>query len=385
MRLSVLAAAAPVLSIIPMVGLATGALFPLLALDLSSAGFSQGFVGLVTSCFYAGSFLGAMTFPVLVRRRGRRASLILALVGLFVVSFLLSYADEEWAWLALRGVGGYLLAATYVITDSWVAALGDRRSRGQLMALYEILRLGAVALGPSLVAVEATELGIQIAAGVYLLALIGTAWSGEPKGEAGAVQPPKPSLSLLRCFLPAYLILTCAGFANSSFYALGAVYAENLGFVRTDVALFAGIVLFTPALTELPLGAIADRMRRMLVVAAIGAIALCASSAIAVYRPETLASLTALAVLVGGGVVPLYALTLSRIADSVDQADMINAAKLGLLFYSVGGISGPAASGAMMDLIGASGLYVALGATSGAVILLAAADLARRCCAEQPA
>ncbi len=58
----------------PFFGFSTGALFPLVALELDHRGFGEAFIGSVTSFYYAGSVTGALTYGWIVNRVGYKAA-----------------------------------------------------------------------------------------------------------------------------------------------------------------------------------------------------------------------------------------------------------------------------------------------------------------------
>ncbi len=58
----------------PFFGFSTGALFPLVALELNRLGFGEAFVGSVTSLYYAGSVTGALTYGWILNRVGYKGA-----------------------------------------------------------------------------------------------------------------------------------------------------------------------------------------------------------------------------------------------------------------------------------------------------------------------
>ena len=60
----VLRRTAPILASVPFIGMATGALFLLIALELERADFSNAMVGVVTAAYYLGSVTGTVFFLV---------------------------------------------------------------------------------------------------------------------------------------------------------------------------------------------------------------------------------------------------------------------------------------------------------------------------------
>ena len=146
----------------PFFGVSTGALFPLVALELNRLGFGEAFVGSVTSLYYAGSVTGALTYGWVLNRVGYKVAFFAMAMLAGVATFALTQFDDPFVWLGLRFLGGYALGGYYIVVDSWVPALGTRRTRGRLFAGFETLRLLATAIGPSLIVVGATTTSITL-------------------------------------------------------------------------------------------------------------------------------------------------------------------------------------------------------------------------------
>lgn len=372
------------LAAVPFFGISTGALFPLVALELDRLGFGEGFVGLATSLYYAGSVIGALTFGWVLARLGYRVSFFFVAMVAGTTSYALTLSDVPIVWLGLRILGGYALGAYYVAVDSWVSALGTRTTRGRLFATYETLRLIATAVGPSLIVVGATSASLTIVACGYAVSFAPALLSSAPPPKPGSQSLSSDTIGMVRCFPFALAIAFCGGVANASFYGLSAIYAKEIGFDKATVAMFVGIVLVAPAISEVPIGALADRFRRMPIAAWASILAAAASLTLALWSPSDFWLVAAAGVLVGGSMVPLYALGLSRMVDAVGEQDVVSATTVGLLAYNIGALSGPVAAGVAMQQYGPSGLYLFLAAVAVAAALSSMADVTKgRCCPEQ--
>lgn len=372
------------LAAVPFFGISTGALFPLVALELDRLGFGEGFVGFATSLYYAGSVAGVLTYGWVLTRFGYKTSFVLVATLASVASYALTLSEGPISWLGLRFLGGYALGAYYVVVDSWVSALGTRNTRGRLFATYETLRLIATAIGPSLIVIGATSASVSLVACGYAVSFVPVLLSGAPAPRPEAQSLSTDLTGMARCFPFALAIALCGGVANASFYGLSAIYAKEIGFDKAAVALFVGIVLVAPAISEVPIGALADRLRRMPVAAGASMLAAAASLALALWPPASFWLVAAAGVLVGGSMVPLYALGLSRMVDAVGEQDAVPATTAGLLAYNVGALSGPVAAGLVMQQLGPSGLYLFLAAVAAVAAIASMADMTwRQCCAEQ--
>ena len=149
------------------------------------------------------------------------------------------------------------------------------------------------------------------------------------------------------------------------------------------IAAFVGIVLVAPAISEIPIGALGDRYRRMPVAAAVSFTATVSCFFITIVMPTNVITLIIASVVVGGCLVPLIALGLARIVDAVGEREIIRATTAGLLAYNAGALCGPAAAGFAMEQLGPGGLYLFLGFIASAAMLAAVVDTTKaKCCPE---
>jgi MFS family permease len=367
----------------PFFGFSTGALFPLVALELDRLGFGETFIGSVTSLYYAGSVTGALTYGWILTRVGYKAAFFAMALLAGVATFALTRFDDPSVWLGLRFLGGYALGGYYIVVDSWVAALGTRQTRGRLFAGFETLRLLATAIGPSLIVVGATTTSMTLVAIGYAVSFVPALFNDAPNPKAKDRRHSGGIAGLARCFPFALAVAFCGGIANASFYGLSAVYAKALGYDAVQIALFVGIVLVAPAVVAIPVGALADRFRRMQVAMSIAGLSLLACIFVSLVQPTSFWIVTAAGVVAGGCLVPLYAIGLGRIVDAVGEQDVILATTIGLLAYNAGALFGPVAAGFAMEWTGPGGFYIFLGVVASVATLLAATDMHRsRCCPE---
>lgn len=367
----------------PFFGVSTGALFPLVALELNRLDFGETFVGSVTSLYYAGSMVGALSYGWVLRRIGYKIAFFLMAMLAGLATFSLTRFDDPSMWLALRFVCGYALGAYYIVVDSWVSALGTRSTRGRLIAGFETLRLLATAIGPSLIIVAATTTSFTIVALIYAVSFVPALLNDAPNPKAKPNERSNGVVSLVWCFPFALAVAFCGGIANASFYGLSAVYADALGYDTVQIAIFVGVVLVAPAIFALPIGALADRMGRMPVALLIAVLSMLACLFVSLMQPTSFWLVTTASVVAGGCLVPLYVLGLSRIVDAVGERDVIPATTAVLLSYSFGALCGPVAAGFAMELVGPAGLYVFLGMVALIATLLAVADMYLwKCCPE---
>ena len=368
-------------TVIPLFAVGTGALYPLIALELSAGGHGAALIGAVTSAWYLGAFVGAaLSGPVLSRLGYRRAFVWLALLAAASV-WGLTLTTSPAIWLILRFLGGLGLGTYYLLIESWLSAGATSATRGRMLAAYEAIRVGAVAVGPLLLIVVSTHTAMALIGATFLVAIVPVAKARPP---AATFQPVKwrDALSLFVCSPCTLSLAVVAGLLASSFYGLGAIYAEGLGFAKPEIALFVSLTLLAPVLSQLPVGAIADAYGRAPTGALIAAAAAVGAVVLALDVPGSFVSVTAVGVLVAGLSHPLYALSLGRLVDGGHSP--IAATTAGLIGYNVGTMTGPLGAAAAMDYAGPAGLY---GWVAACLVLAAGAAVPailqspRRCCA----
>ncbi|MEP3277507.1 MAG: MFS transporter [Stappiaceae bacterium] len=372
------------LTAVPIFGLSTGALFPIIALRLQDLGSDPAFIGLVTALYYCGSFIAALTFGNVLSKVGYRAGFAISAILAASATYALTLTDDQVSWLMLRFVGGFSLGAYYIVVDGWFQALADRRSRGKLFATYETVRLAATALGPFLLVLAATNASLVIVALAYIVSVAPALLTKEPEGTKQKTYRFSGLFETVRCFPAAILVAVCGGIANASFYGLSAIYASGIRLSLDAIAFFVGFVLVAPAISQIPFGALADRFTRMSVALSC---ALAAVSACVVLITVAAPSLWIVCIggaIVGGSMVPMYAIGLSRIVDASDDADTIQATSAGLIAYNFGAFVGPVSAGISIAYIGPIGLCVFLSVVASIAFLSALSDIKiSRCCPEQ--
>ncbi len=170
------------LGAVPIFAVSTGALYPLIALELSSRGYGNALVGAATSAWYLGAFLGTVLGGRILARFGyHRAFAFTAILAAFSV-WGLNLSASPALWLCLRLLGGFGLGAYYLLMESWISGLATPATRGRMLAIYEAMRIGAVALGPVLLIVVSAHTAFYLI-GVLFISAILTSGRGQAAND----------------------------------------------------------------------------------------------------------------------------------------------------------------------------------------------------------
>ena len=340
--------------------LASTGLFPLVALELSARGFDDRTIGAMTSVFYLGGVLSAFSYGAYLGRFGLRIGIATAAVLAAASTAGLTLFDSSWIWVGLRFVTGFALGSYYLTMDSWMGSLASPSSRGRLFATYTTVRVLATAIGPIIIIVGSTQFSILALCMIFVIAAIPSSFNEETANSVGKSIDLPSILNTVKQFRWMFLIIMCCGLQNASFYGLGAVYSKAVGMSDARTAFFFSAVLFAPVLIGIPIGGLSDRFTRMGVASYISMAAAAMAFAMSVAVNLGLWALTIGGVIVGGCMVSMYGLALSRIVDLMGSDQSVRAATVALLAYQLGSFLGPVSSGLLTHKFGTENLYVAI-------------------------
>jgi MFS family permease len=321
-------------------------------------GFPELTVGLLGSVYFAGLLAGTLAAPAIIRRGGHirayTAFVALAIVSVILMPVLLA----PWTWLACRALIGFVFAGLYAVIEAWINAKATNSNRGALYALYQIANFAASASGQ----LALKPLGpdgfssFAVAGALLALAIVPMAMTSvDPPAQPRSVRP--RLIWLARLAPLSCCAVFAAGAANGALFALGPVFAVEIGMTASSVPLFTSSVVLGSALGVLPIALVSDRVDRRLVIAAVMiAGAACEVALSRAAAPG--ASLIVLGFLVGLTTYSLYTLAVSLANDRGAPHDLVFIS-VGLLFiYCVAAIASPAVASVLMKDFGPQMLFV---------------------------
>jgi MFS family permease len=321
-------------------------------------GFPDLTVGLLGSVYFAGMLAGTLAAPAIIRRGGHIRAYA-AFVALAVTSvILMPVMVFPLAWLACRALIGFVFAGLYAVIESWINAKATNSNRGALYALYQIANFVASASGQ----LALKPLGpdgfssFAVAGALLALAIVPMAMTSvDPPAQPRSVRPRLVwliRLAPISCFAG-----LAAGAANGALFALGPVFAVEIGMTPSGVPLFTSSVVLGSALGVFPIALISDRVDRRLVMAAVMiAGAACEFALSRMAAPGVW--LIVLGFLVGLTTYSLYTLAVSLANDDSAAHDLVFIS-VGLLFiYCVAAIAAPAVASVIMKDFGPQILFV---------------------------
>lgn len=342
----------------------------LLAVRGNMEGFPLVLVGLLMSAYFVGFMAGCQFAPAMVKRVGHiRCFTALASVA-SAAALAYALAVEPVFWLALRVVTGFSLAGLYMIIESWINETVDNDQRGRTLAVYRVADLSAATLGQIMLGLAdpAAFTLFAIVSILISLALVPVAMTttAQPRPIASA------KLDLRKLFrispLAAFGCLA-VGAANGAFWAVGAVYVQNLGYPVTTVAIFMTAAVIAGALVQFPLGLISDRIDRRLVVIATAALCTASGVFLALMGGVSGEMLLYGAFAFGFTAMPIFGLCVAHANDRAEPHEYVTLAAGLLLLYGAGAVAGPVIAPIAMNAFGPGALFIHTSAIYGALVL----------------
>ncbi|HKY94630.1 MAG TPA: MFS transporter [Kiloniellales bacterium] len=349
-----------------------GLLNSLLGVKLTLAGYTTDVAGLVLAGFFVGIVTGALLSPRLVQRVGH-IRVFAAMAGLASVAALVHAALlDPWLWGAMRALAGFALTSMYVVVESWVNDRAQNTFRGRLLAVYMILWLISMAAGQLLIDVAdpAGSSHFLLIAGFFSACVVPLALATQSAPDYSS--PARvPLFALWRIAPLATVAAAMVGLIHGTLVGMASVYAQSADYSTREVALFTAAIYVGGIVLQLPIGRLADRVERRLVLAGI-TLAAAGAALLALWLSErSFAGLLAATALLGGLCLPFYSLTLAIANDRLSQNQMVGASATIYLLVGIGAIAGPPIAGLVMERVGTGGFFLYLAATQAALGLFA--------------
>ncbi len=338
---------------------ASGLLLVLLPLRMTAEGFSVQSMGWVAAAHGAGFLAGCLITSRMVSAIGHVRAFAALAAALSAIALSFATFNSPAAWVTLRFAGGVCFVGLYAVAESWIAECTPSPLRGRVLGFYSVCTRVALVIAPlslSWLAIEGPWAFMLVSA-LCSLALL-------PVTTTRSANPPttvRRALSIGHLYrLTPVGLLGCfsVGLINAPLLSLVPVYggATGLG-VDTIVVLFPVLQLGSLVL-QWPLGRWSDRVdRRRIICGQCLAVALL-SLPLALLDAPPQWLLLSLLFLLGGAALSIYAICVAHAGDHASPGQMVSLLSGLLLAWGAGAAIGPAVAAAVMDSVGAGGLFL---------------------------
>jgi len=350
--------------------LSTWGLFTGLALLLVTAGVYSTLVGIraelkqlptlvsggITTAYYAGFLLGSW-YTLRALKQVGHIRVYAALASLLSASVLITGVyDSPIVWILMRSSTGFCFAGLYVVAESWLNGLATNTFRGRLLAVYNVVTIGAYGAGQLLVFnFDARTLtGFAFAAVISSLAVIPVVMS-EQAATPNVDNHTHITMRELAKIVPTGAgTILLVGLAHGGMLGMAVIFAtrEGLSVGRVGI-LIAAINLGGMALTW-PISSASDDLDRR-IIGVLSSLAVIVLGLVMLTQTPSSWVTTALLFAIGGFSFPLYAVGGAYTNDWVSQEQMGAAASQLVTLYGFGAMIGPLVAAPFLDIIGTQG------------------------------
>ena len=350
--------------------LSTWGLFTGLALLLVTAGVYSTLVGIraelknlptlvsggITTAYYAGFLLGSW-YTLRALKQVGHIRVYAALASLLSASVLITGVyDSPIVWILMRSSTGFCFAGLYVVAESWLNGLATNTFRGRLLAVYNVVTIGAYGAGQLLVFnFDARTLtGFAFAAVVSSLAVIPVVMSEQAATPNVDNHTHITMRELARIVPTGAGTILLVGLAHGGMLGMAVIFAtrEGLSVGRVGI-LIAAINLGGMALTW-PISSASDDLDRR-IIGVLSSLAVIVLGLVMLTQTPSSWLTTALLFAIGGFSFPLYAVGGAYTNDWVSQEQMGAAASQLVTLYGLGAMIGPLVAAPFLDIIGTQG------------------------------
>ncbi len=344
-----------------------GLLGTLLSLRMTTGGLSPLATGTIQAAYYIGLVIGALSCQRLVQRVGhiRTFAALAAITTATVMLHGLYFSAPFWALLRL--ITGIANTGLFMVIESWLNERTAPDARGRVFSLYMMLSYLGIGIGQLML-----NFGNGQGNGSFFLAGILLSLCLVPVSLTRAISPEMPEPSRFR--LTALLrktplgILGCfaAGLINSSFYAMGPVFAHAIGLTVSELSLFMSAAVFGGLALQWTIGGISDRFDRTIVLPVLAAM-ICGMAILVILAAAASFSLLLVAMVLYGGIgFTLYPVAVARGHDLFEPGQVVAVSSGLLLGYGLGASIGPVLAAATMSIAGTPyGLFVFVALVAG--------------------
>lgn len=350
--------------------LSTWGLFTGLALLLVTAGVYSTLVGIraelkqlptivsggITTAYYAGFLLGSW-YTLRALKQVGHIRVYAALASLLSASVLITGVyDSPLVWIIMRSSTGFCFAGLYVVAESWLNGLASNTFRGRLLAMYNVVTIGAYGAGQLLVFnFDARTLtGFAFAAVVSSLAVIPVVMSEQAATPEIDNHTHITMRELARIVPTGAGTILLVGLAHGGMLGMAVIHAtrDGLSVGRVGI-LIAALQLGGMAFTW-PISSASDDIDRR-IIGLLCCIAVIALGAVMLLQSTNSNSTILLLFAIGGFSFPLYAVGGAYTNDWVSPEQMGAAASQLVTLYGFGAMIGPLVAAPFLDIIGSQG------------------------------
>jgi len=349
--------------------LGTGVLFALIPVKLAADGYPASAAGGISTIFSLCFLVGCIVGPRLIRLIGPNHA-PLALAGINAALAMLHWLfPGPVTWSIFRGIGGIATASYFVLVESWLAAQSRPETRGLVFGVYMVANRLAFAFGQIVISFVKPASILNL----FLLSALAYALAPLLRPRANAVIPTMTSPSLVTYLeLPRMVPAAAAaslmhGLVFGTVPALLPKWGVDAGFSIGAIAEMLAAMQIGGIVMQLPISYASDRFERRTVMI-VSVFATAVASLLVLQIPMS-GRWTWLAMMLvwGGFSSTLYSLAAAHANDLAPPERRVAWVSSIMLLWGTGAAVGPLMASLLMDMKGATMLWVYAAFVSAAI------------------
>jgi len=349
---------APLYATVLFAQIALGLLTPLTPILLISHGIATFAIGIVASAYYGGTLVGSLVVPWVLMRIGHIRALVIFCVVAADATLLTRGVASVVPWIGIRFVVGMCSIGVFTVVESWLNATARRGIRGRVFGFYMFASWTGSVMGASSLSLFKSA-GSLLTIGVigFLTALLPTTLLS----RVGPALPVRARLSLRELFaLSPAGVVTCfaAGMSSGMFFSMFPVVMARAGIDQDGISLGVSLSLLAGMGMQFPVGMLADRIRRVVIVRSMLAVAIAAC--VGLFRSHTLVWFATFGAVYGATAGVLYGLGVGLTADRAAQEQLLGVSAGVLFAWASGACTGPLLAAGAMAALGYPGVFAML-------------------------
>lgn len=356
--------------------LGLGGIAPLDAISGAELGFSEGEVGLLGSLHFLGFFVGCWWAPRLMGEVGHSRAFA-AFTACGTISILAhTLSDNPLAWMALRVLSGMAIAGCYTIIEAWLQSKVTNENRGRAIGVYRVVDISGT-LGAQLligVLTPASYVSYNILALICCATLFPLALSRAEAPFSQTAPRLRPKLAWRISPLAAAAVVV-SGVSGAAFRMVGPYYALTVGLHPESIAAFLAFYVLGGAVAQFPVGWLADKFDRRVVLVGLSLVTILACAASVMVRDLGVVPITLAAAAFGFATFPIYSVASAHAHDFVDNDERVDLSASQLFLYAVGATISPYVVSMLIGRFGAMGMFGFLAMVHTALLLFGLARL----------
>lgn len=339
--------------------LSSGGVGPLDALSGLALNFTTTQIGFLGSAHFAGFFIGCWWAPRLMGDVGhsRAFAAFTALGTIGILGHVLS--DDPYVWSVLRIGQGICVAGCYTVIEAWLHAKVTNETRGRATGAYRLADISAslcaqfiISILPPAHYISYTILALICCAALLPLTLTRLVPPDMPEAPRLA-----PGLAWARSPLAVAGVLVSA-LSSASFRMVGPLYGTGVGLETGQIALFLASYVAGGALSQYPVGWLADRYdrRHVLIWLSVAAMAACGLTGLTAGLPTAAIMLTA--AFFGLTTFPIFSIAAAHAHDFAASDERVALSAALMFWYAAGAIAAPWIASALIEWYGPPALFI---------------------------